>query len=54
MSGTSLDGVDAALVDLQTSPKLIASRYAPFPDDLRGELLALNTPGQSELQQQDQ
>ncbi len=50
MSGTSLDGVDAALVDLQTSPKLIASRYAPFPDDLRGELLALNTAGQSELQ----
>jgi len=50
MSGTSLDGVDAALVDLQTSPRLIASRYAPFPDDLRNELLALNTTGPDELQ----
>lgn len=50
MSGTSLDGVDAALVDLRTSPKLIASRYAPFPEDLRSELLALNAPVPDELQ----
>jgi len=50
MSGTSLDGVDAALVDLRASPKLIANRYAPFPESLREELLTLNAAGPDELQ----
>jgi len=50
MSGTSLDGVDGVLVDF-ANPKLnvIAYATAPFPADLRRELLALNTPGANEL-----
>ena len=49
MSGTSLDGVDAALVDLTGSPRLVASHYAPYPEDLCAELLALHLAQQSEL-----
>ena len=50
MSGTSLDGVDAVLVDLD-GPQLHVLGYcsAPFPEVLKAELLALNTPGSNEL-----
>ena len=50
MSGTSLDGVDAVLVDL-AGPRLQVLGYcsAPFPDILKTELLALNAPGDNEL-----
>ena len=50
MSGTSLDGVDAALVDLQSAPRLIATRYVAFPPELRDELLNLHAAGHAELQ----
>lgn len=50
MSGTSLDGIDAVLVDFAPSPwRVRAHRHAPFPSDLRSELLTLNTPGPDEL-----
>jgi anhydro-N-acetylmuramic acid kinase len=51
MSGTSLDGVDAVLVDLAPNAgwKVMAHRHAPYPPVLRDELLALNAPGQNEL-----
>jgi anhydro-N-acetylmuramic acid kinase len=50
MSGTSLDGVDAALVDFSRSPgRLVASRFAPYPEPIRAEALALNSPGDDEL-----
>lgn len=50
MSGTSLDGVDAVIVEFeQNRIKLLASYYAPFPDSLRDTLLALQTPGDNEL-----
>jgi anhydro-N-acetylmuramic acid kinase len=50
MSGTSLDGVDAALVDFTRAPcRLVASHFAPYPDALRAEALALNSPGPDEL-----
>ena len=50
MSGTSLDGVDGVLADLDAGRiAVLAHASAPFPDDLRAELLALNTPGQNEL-----
>ena len=50
MSGTSLDGVDAALVEFTTSgPVLVGTFYLPFPDQLRTELHALQAPGQNEL-----
>ena len=39
MSGTSMDGVDAALVDFSPRiPKLIATHYETMPLDLKNEL----------------
>ena len=32
MSGTSLDGLDIALVELAPAIKLIATHYIPMPD----------------------
>ncbi len=42
MSGTSVDGVDAALVDLSAAatPRLLAACTYPLPEDLRTDLLA--------------
>jgi len=50
MSGTSLDGVDGVLADFSGGRMAVrAYATAPFPDALRAELLALNTPGDNEL-----
>ncbi len=50
MSGTSLDGVDAALVEFASSrPTLVNSAYVPFPAELKAELLALQSAGNNEL-----
>ncbi len=50
MSGTSLDGVDAALVEFAPrGPVLIGTAYLPFPGPLKTELHALQTPGPNEL-----
>lgn len=52
MSGTSLDGVDAVLVDM--APGTLAVRaiaYQPYPAELRDELLKLHVPGSNELHQ---
>ncbi len=50
MSGTSLDGVDAVVVDLaQPDPCVLAATGLPLEDALRSELLALNEPGIDEL-----
>lgn len=50
MSGTSLDGVDAALVSFSSStPSLIQAIFLPYDDQLRARLLALNQAGQDEL-----
>jgi anhydro-N-acetylmuramic acid kinase len=52
MSGTSLDGVDAVLVDFSgTKPQLLATHYQPFDESLRRDLLALHTPQYNELHQ---
>ena len=51
MSGTSLDGVDAALVEFSTNTvRSVATHFAPYPDDVRAEALAIQTPGNDELQ----
>jgi len=51
MSGTSLDGVDAVLADLSGArPRLLADAHVGFDAVLRAELLALNTPGQNEIE----
>ena len=52
MSGTSMDGVDAALVrfdDAAALPELLARRTTPLPEGLQEELLALAQPGGNEL-----
>lgn len=51
MSGTSLDGVDAALVEFVPAglPRLIGTLYTPFDDTLRSRLLALHTPQHDEI-----
>ncbi|WP_440819267.1 anhydro-N-acetylmuramic acid kinase [Roseateles sp. 22389] len=52
MSGTSMDGVDAVLVSAEAdgSVQALAHEYQPFGAELRAELLALNSPGDNELQ----
>lgn len=52
MSGTSLDGIDAVLVDLsQPEPLQLAKHYLPFDDGLKNTLLALHVPSHNELHQ---
>jgi anhydro-N-acetylmuramic acid kinase len=52
MSGTSLDGIDAVLVDFsQPKPLQLAQYYLPFDDALKHDLLALHLPGHNELHQ---
>lgn len=50
MSGTSTDGVDAVLANFaSTTPNILGSVSLPMPDQLRTDILALNTPGDNEL-----
>lgn len=52
MSGTSLDGVDGVLAEFSDtgSPlKTLASAHIPFADDLRQELMDLQSPGLDEI-----
>lgn len=49
MSGTSLDGLDIALIEQTSRPRLIATRFQEMPAQLRQELLALCSPGDDEL-----
>ncbi|WP_339846822.1 anhydro-N-acetylmuramic acid kinase [uncultured Halopseudomonas sp.] len=51
MSGTSLDGIDVALVELSTpqQAKLIDACCIPFPQSVYEELLALCAPGADEV-----
>lgn len=49
MSGTSLDGVDAALCDLRSGLVLLGTHYQTFTEVLRDELLALHWVGHDEL-----
>lgn len=50
MSGTSLDGFDIALVELQGStPALVATHYQGMPTEFKHELLGLCAPGPDEV-----
>ncbi len=51
MSGTSLDGADAVLADFSTSqPRVLAFTSESYSAALRAELLALNMPGENEVE----
>jgi anhydro-N-acetylmuramic acid kinase len=51
MSGTSLDGADAALVDFSASkPRVLAFATVPFPAALRDRILALCEAGSDPLE----
>lgn len=49
MSGTSLDGMDIALIELGAAITLRATHYIPMPHALRNELLGLCASGQDEV-----
>ncbi|WP_166365935.1 anhydro-N-acetylmuramic acid kinase [Pseudomonas akapageensis] len=49
MSGTSLDGLDIALIEQGQPLELLATLYIPMPDDLRNELLGLCASGPDEI-----
>lgn len=50
MSGTSLDGIDVALVDLsQAAPNLVSSHFQPYPQPLKETLLTLHHVSHNEL-----
>jgi anhydro-N-acetylmuramic acid kinase len=50
MTGTSLDGVDAVLADLDAfPPRIVGTVHVSLADDLRKELLLLSTSGSDEL-----
>jgi anhydro-N-acetylmuramic acid kinase len=52
MSGTSLDGIDTALVDLsRPAPRLISSHFQPYAQPLKDSLLALHHASHDELHQ---
>ena len=53
MSGTSLDGMDAVLVNFGDSPqdiKIMGHSYAPYEDTLKKSLLGLHLPHTNELE----
>ncbi|PXF30133.1 anhydro-N-acetylmuramic acid kinase [Pokkaliibacter plantistimulans] len=50
MSGTSMDGVDAVLVDFATTPlRTIAFNHLPYPEELRADVLSLCQPDDDEI-----
>ena len=51
MSGTSADGIDAALVDFASlEPKVLATHYVAYPAELHQQILALSEKGEDEIQ----
>jgi anhydro-N-acetylmuramic acid kinase len=41
ISGTSVDGIDVAVVDLTESVSPVAWSTVPYPDDIRREILSI-------------
>lgn len=52
MSGTSLDGVDVALVEFDDAlhPRVLNTHFVAYPAALRAEILALQHPTENELE----
>jgi len=53
MSGTSLDGVDAALVEFSSDSEfnVKSTLFTPYPAQLKQDLFQLFTPGPDEIDQ---
>lgn len=49
MSGTSLDGIDISLIDIDSQLSLIASHFLPMPPPLKQRLLSLCSSGTDEI-----
>ncbi len=50
MSGTSADGIDAALVDFaHEKPRLLETHYVAYTPNMREAILGLSTPGENEI-----
>lgn len=50
MTGTSLDGIDAVVVDMESdTPQLLASLGAPIPETLRQQLFQLQSASEDEI-----
>lgn len=49
MSGTSLDGLDIALIEQDEQPRLLATHYLAMPAELRQRLLSLCASGPDEI-----
>jgi anhydro-N-acetylmuramic acid kinase len=49
MSGTSADAIDAVVVDLQSTPKLLAQHTLPLPVKTRQQIHALSLPSDNEI-----
>jgi anhydro-N-acetylmuramic acid kinase len=49
ISGTSIDGLDIALVDIEAKPAIAASKTVSFPELLEDELRHLLQPGPNEI-----
>lgn len=50
MSGTSLDGIDIALIEQNNGTQLRGKLFLPMPGELRQQLLDLCSPGDNEIQ----
>ncbi len=51
MSGTSIDGVDAALINFSDNQhEIIATSYTPFPIGIREAIQSLCSPGDNEIE----
>ncbi len=49
MSGTSLDAIDAVLVNFEKRLTIKTSSSLPIPDDIRAEIKALNAECENDL-----
>jgi anhydro-N-acetylmuramic acid kinase len=49
MSGTSLDGLDIALIEQEQNTRLLGTHFLPMPNELRSNLLSLCASGPDEL-----